>query len=233
MSTILVLGFMLGMRHALEADHIAAVATLVKEGNNNRRVIFQGAVWGLGHTITLFLVCSAVLFLDAVVPERLAQVLEMIVGVMLVILGIDVLRRMLRQKVHFHVHKHSNGETHFHAHSHAGDVAPHTSAHHHEHTQQFPIRALCIGLMHGLAGSAALILITLDRVGSPFVGLIYVGLFGIGSIVGMAVLSLVINIPLQRSRHFTWLHNGMQLTVGLATIIIGSLLFYENISQSL
>ncbi|MBA3848226.1 MAG: urease accessory protein, partial [Planctomycetes bacterium] len=174
MNAILVLGFLLGMRHALEADHVAAVASLATRSRGSRHAMFQGIAWGLGHTITLFLACSAVLFLDTVVPERLAQGLEAAVGAMLILLGADVIRRMLRDRVHFHTHQHGDGVVHFHAHSHAGESGPHISQHRHGHLRDFPVRALCIGLMHGLAGSAALILLTLTTVASPKLGLLYV-----------------------------------------------------------
>lgn len=226
MSEILILGFLIGMRHALEADHIAAVASLATRTHSIRQAVFQGTIWGLGHTITLFLVCSAVLLLETAVPGDLAQGLEMAVGVMLILLGTDVVLRMLRKRVHFHIHQHFDGTVHFHAHSHTGDSEP---AHHeHEHSRHFPTRALCVGLMHGLAGSAALIIITLGTVASTVTGLIYVALFGIGSIGGMAILSLAISVPLRGARHFTWLHNGTQATVGLATMAIGTTLVYEN-----
>lgn len=232
MSSILVLGFLLGMRHALEADHIAAVATLATRSRSARQAVLQGVVWGLGHTITLFLACSAALFLETVVPERLARGLEGTVGAMLIVLGMDLLRRMWRDRIHFHAHRHDDGTAHVHAHSHAGDAGPRTMhqgrMHEHEHSRQFPARALYVGLMHGLAGSAALILLTLTTIGSPVTGLIYVGLFGIGSICGMAVLSAAISVPLRSARRFTWLYTGAQATVGLTTIVIGSVLVYEN-----
>ncbi len=229
MSAILLLGFLLGMRHALEADHIAAVATLVARNRSSRHVMFQGAIWGLGHTITLFLACSVVLFLDTVVPERLAHGLEAAVGAMLVLLGADLLRRLLRERVHFHTHRHTDGTVHFHAHSHAGDARPHNLHHDHQHAGHFPKRALYVGMMHGLAGSAALILLTLGTVASPLAGLLYVALFGLGSIGGMALLSLAISVPLRGTRNFTWLHNGLQAMVGVASIVIGGLLIHANI----
>lgn len=237
MSSILLLGFLLGMRHALEADHIAAVATLATRTRSTRQAVLQGVVWGLGHTITLFLACSVALFLKTVVPERLASGLEGAVGAMLIVLGVDLLRRMWRDRVHFHVHRHGDGTVHVHAHSHAGGVggspalhpeSAHEHVHAHAHARQFPARALYVGLMHGLAGSAALILLTLTTIASPVTGLIYVGLFGIGSIGGMALLSAVISVPLRGARRFVWLYAGAQATVGVATIVIGSSLVYEH-----
>lgn len=229
MITILVLGFLLGMRHALEADHLAAVATLVSRSRSTRHAIVQGAVWGFGHTLTLFLVCSIVLFLDAGIPENLARNLEATVGAMLIVLGADVLRRLLRERIHFHTHRHKDGTLHFHAHSHANEHRPHTLDHDHQHNRNFPTRALCVGLMHGLAGSAALILVTLSTVASPVVGLIYIGLFGIGSIGGMALLSLAISVPLRKAISFTRLYNMLQVTIGLTSIAIGGTLIYQNV----
>lgn len=229
MTGILLLGILIGMRHAFEADHVAAVASLATRTHTLRDSVKHGAVWGLGHTITLFIFGSAVILMDSVMPERLAQGLEFIVGLMLVVLGIDVIRRMIKEKVHFHTHKHDDGEQHFHAHSHKGEKTHNPDHHQHEHKSNFPMRALLVGLMHGMAGSAALILLTLQTVKSPVTGLLYMLLFGFGSILGMAVLSLIISIPLKlTSNGLTWLHNGFHLAVGLTTIVLGSMLTYES-----
>ncbi|HFD80435.1 MAG TPA: urease accessory protein [Gammaproteobacteria bacterium] len=224
---LLSLGFLLGMRHALETDHVAAVASLATRSASVRETIRQGAVWGLGHTLTLFAFGSVVLLMDTVMPQRLAQGLELAVGVMLVGLGIDVLRRVIRERIHFHVHRHDDGVRHFHAHSHAGERG-HPELHHHQHVRGFPLRALFVGLMHGMAGSAALILLTLQTVQSPLTGLLYIALFGIGSIAGMAALSAIIAVPLRYSaRGLTWLHNGLQLGIGAMTLAIGALVVYR------
>ena len=219
--TLLLLGFLIGMRHALEADHVAAVATLATRSDSFADTIRQGTVWGIGHTITLVLFGSAVLWMDNLMPQQVAMALESAVGVMLVILGFDVIRRLLRDRVHFHRHRHGR-RSHFHAHSHAGESGHDDSAHSHSHAQAFPLRALLIGLMHGMAGSAALIILTLETMHSPLQGMLYMLLFGLGSMLGMALLSAVIAIPLRHSaRGLTWLHNGLQLVIGVATIMIG------------
>ncbi len=229
MFSILFLGFLIGMRHALEADHVAAVASLVTKNSSLTNSIKQGTVWGLGHTVTLFLFGSIVIVMDSMVPERIALGLELVVGLMLIVLGVDVLRRLLKDKVHFHIHKHKDGQEHFHAHSHRGEKEHRLENHQHEHTNAFPFRALFVGLMHGMAGSAVLILLTMESVKSPIIGLLYMTLFGLGSIVGMALLSVVISIPLRySSRGLTWLHNGFHLAIGLTTIVLGSLLAYES-----
>lgn len=226
--SLLLLGFMFGMRHAVDSDHLAAVASLATRSDSMRDTIRQGAAWGLGHTITLLLFGSLVLILDLVMPERMAQILELMVGLMLVVLGLDVLRRLARDRIHFHTHHHEDGEVHFHAHSHAGEDGHDPRRHAHDHPAGFPLRALLVGLMHGMAGSAALILLTLQTVKSPVVGLMYIALFGIGSMLGMALLSIIIAIPLRYSaRGMTLLHNGLQAVIGTATLAIGAMLVYE------
>lgn len=227
--TLLSLGFLIGMRHALDTDHLAAVASLATRDQTMGDTIRQGAIWGIGHTLTLFLFGSLVLLLDAVIPQTLAAALEFMVGLMLLALGIDVLRRLLRERIHFHRHSHADGTLHFHAHSHSGECG-HPPVHVHEHRspQAFPLRALLVGMMHGMAGSAALILLTLQAVQTPLTGVAYIALFGIGSIAGMALLSVIIAVPLRYSAtSMTWMHNGLQAAIGVITVAIGSVIVYD------
>jgi len=225
---LLSLGFVIGMRHALESDHIAAVASLATRSQSVADTLRQGAAWGVGHTLTLFLFGSVVLLLDSAVPERTAQILELLVGIMLVILGVDVLLRLFRQRIHIHLHRHADGTLHLHAHSHAGE-AGHPELHHHPHRKPavLPLRALLVGTMHGMAGSAALILLTLQTVHSPLTGMLYLALFGVGSIAGMVALSLIIAIPLRYSAStLDRLHDSFQAVIGLATVTIGALVIH-------
>jgi ABC-type nickel/cobalt efflux system permease component RcnA len=224
--SLLLLGFLLGMRHALETDHVAAVASLATRSSSVTDSVRLGAVWGLGHTLTLFVFGSMVLLMDSMIPQRLVLGLEFAVGLMLVLLGLEVLWRVLHGSVHLHVHRHGNGIRHCHAHAHAGEQG-HTDNHRHQHPDRgaFPLRALFVGLMHGMAGSAALILLTLQTVDTPWAGMFYIAVFGIGSIAGMAALSVVIALPL---RGLGELHNGLQIIVGTVTLIIGSRLVYET-----
>lgn len=176
---------------------------------------------GVGHALTLFLFAGLVLILNTVMPVRLAHTLELLVGVMLILLGLDVLRRLVRDRIHFHTHRHGEVQ-HFHAHSHrdGGDHA--SDLHRHVHPQNFPLRALVVGMMHGMAGSAALILLTLETVASPLQGLLYILLFGVGSIIGMGLLAVIIALPLRYSAHtMTWAHNGLKVMVGLITLGLG------------
>lgn len=236
MAAILLFGFLLGLRHALEADHVAAVATLVSRNSGLGDAMRQGVAWGAGHTFTLLVFGSLVIWVDGVVPLAVANWLELIVGLMLVVLGADLLRRLYRDRIHFHQHRHADGACHFHAHSHRGERGSRHDPGHHRHEHRglwssaggVPWRAFLVGTMHGLAGSAALILLTLEAVRGQWTAMVYMALFGIGSIVGMAALSVVIALPLRRSAAgLSWVHHGLQLVVGCATILIGADLVVE------
>jgi ABC-type nickel/cobalt efflux system permease component RcnA len=228
-TSILALGFLLGMRHALDADHLAAVATLATRSRSVGHTLLQGVAWGTGHTLTLMLFGGAVLVLGLVLPARAAQALELAVGVMLVVLGADVLYRLWRARVHFHAHRHADGVAHFHAHSHQDERAPHDPARHeHRHPRGFPGRALLVGMVHGMAGSAALILLSLEALRSPAWGFAYIAIFGLGSILGMAALSAAIAVPLRlTSRHLTRAYDGLSAAVGLGTLVLGCYIVYR------
>jgi hypothetical protein len=225
---ILGLGFLLGMQHALEADHIAAVSSIAARRSQVADIVKHGLTWGLGHTLTLFVFAGAAILLGRAIPETVARPIETAVGVMLVGLGTHVLWRLWRDRVHFHQHGHGDGTVHFHAHSHAGETAPHArAAHAHEHG--FRWRTLLVGLMHGMAGSAALLVLTVTQASSPSAGLGYIALFGVGSMFGMGALSTVIAIPLAVSaRWLTWANRALQGAVGFATVAIGIMTVYET-----
>jgi high-affinity nickel-transport protein len=226
---ILGLGFLLGMQHALEADHIAAVSSIAARRSRIGDIVKHGLTWGLGHTLTLFVFASVAILLGRAIPETVAKPIEGAVGLMLIGLGAHVLWRLWRDRVHFHRHGHADGTVHFHAHSHAGDTLPHTrTAHIHEHG--FRWRTLLVGLMHGMAGSAALLVLAVTQASSPVAGLGYVALFGIGSIIGMAALSAVIAVPLAVSaRLLTVANRARQGAVGAVTITIGLVTLIEKV----
>lgn len=227
MLTIWLLGFLVGLQHAIEADHLAAVASLAARAHSLLDSARQGAVWGLGHALTLAVFGGAVLLADSLVPVKLAQGLELAVGLMLIALGFDLLRRLVRDRLHFHVHAHGARE-HFHAHSHRRRVDHAQDPHHHEHPGGFPIRALLVGMMHGMAGSAALIVLALGVVESVWQGIAYILLFGFGSIMGMALLGAAISVPLRFSaKGLTWAHNGLKAVVGSFTMGLGAYMVYE------
>jgi high-affinity nickel permease len=218
---ILGLGFLLGMQHALEADHIAAVSSIAARRTQVGDIVRHGLTWGLGHTLTLFAFAGAAILLGRAIPDHLARPIETAVGVMLIGLGAHVLWRLWRDRVHFHQHGHGDGTVHIHAHSHAGETVSHANASH-AHAHGFRWRALLVGLMHGMAGSAALLVLAVSQAASPAAGLGYIALFGIGSMIGMGALSTVIAVPLAVSaRWLTWANSGLQGTVGIITIAIG------------
>jgi hypothetical protein len=219
---ILGLGFLLGMQHALEADHIAAVSSIAARRTGVGDIVKHGLTWGLGHTLTLFVFAGAAILLGHAIPDHFARPLETAVGFMLVGLGAHVLWRLWRDRVHFHRHGHGEGTVHFHAHSHAGETVSHARAAH-LHGHGFRWRTLMVGLMHGMAGSAALLMLAASQASSAAAGLGYVALFGIGSMVGMGALSSVIAVPLAVSaRWLTWANSGLQGAVGVVTIVIGA-----------
>jgi cytochrome c biogenesis protein CcdA len=226
---ILGLGFLLGMQHALEADHIAAVSSIAARRSQIGDIVKHGLTWGLGHTLTLFVFAGIAILLGRAIPETVAKPIEGAVGIMLIGLGAHVLWRLWRDRVHFHRHGHADGTVHFHAHSHAGDTLPHArTAHIHEHG--FRWRTLLVGLMHGMAGSAALLVLAVTQASSPVAGLGYVALFGIGSMIGMAALSAVIAVPLAVSARFLTVANrALQGAVGAVTIAIGLVTLVENV----
>jgi len=221
MFAILSLGFLLGMQHALEADHIAAVSSIAARRSEVGDIVKHGLTWGLGHTLTLFAFAGAAILLGHAIPEKLAGPLEAAVGVMLVGLGAHLLWRLWRDRVHVHAHRHDDGTVHFHAHSHAGEGVPQARAAH-THAHGFRWRTLLVGLMHGMAGSAALLVLTAAQAPGAAIALGYIALFGVGSMIGMALLSSVIAVPIAISARFLSLANHMlQGAVGLITVAIG------------
>jgi cytochrome c biogenesis protein CcdA len=225
MLTLLFLGLLLGMRHALDADHVAAVASLATRSATRRDTMRLAAAWGLGHTATLMMLGGVLAALDATLPAEVSRALEAAVGLMLVALGIDVLRRVRRQRIHFHVHAHDSGVRHFHAHVHGQEVAHDTAAHRHVHRQNasgLSSRAMLIGGVHGLAGSAGLTLLSLQTLPSVGTALVYLALFGLGSILGMVLFSLVLSWPLGwAARHLERTSQSLELALGSLTIGIG------------
>lgn len=235
MLSLLALGFLIGLAHAFEADHIAAVSALVAGRKRPSAMVRLGALWGLGHTLTLALVGGGVLMFGATVPERLSLGLEGIVGLMLIGLGGHVLWRLWRDRVHFHRHRHRDGTEHLHLHSHRAEAAPHDVARHrHRHPDPAAARTLAVGMMHGLAGSAALVLVTAATMHSASDGLVYILLFGLGSVIGMASVTLAIAVPLSWTAAFMTRANGaMQMLIGTLTIGVGGLTAGQSLAALL
>ncbi len=206
MNSVLLLGFLIGIRHAFEPDHIAAVASLTSRITDTRQAIRHGAVWGIGHTSTLFLVCGVVLTMNAALPAQVSAYLEIAVGAMLVVFGLDVIRRVLRERLP------------------AGlpfQRALAWSKAAQEDGRRFPLRSLLVGLMHGMAGSAALIVLAAQTAETPALGLMYVALFGIGSTFGMALFSAAICVPLRHTRNRPLPYHSLQALIGSLTAGLG------------
>ena len=230
MLTFIILGFLLGLQHALEADHIAAVASIAADKKGFRPIVRHGALWGLGHAVTLGAFGGAVYALKLTLDEKLASGLEFAVGVMLVLLGARLIYVMAKARIHFHVHRHGPGDVHFHAHSHAGDVVDHAaSAHAHVHPQGHWGRSVAVGMIHGLAGSAALVALAAASAPSVPLGLAFMVLFGAGSIAGMALFSAVIAVPLSYTgKTLTWASRGLQAVAGIIAMGIGLHIMVET-----
>lgn len=223
MLTWLAVGFFIGMQHAFEADHVAAVTSLASDKTGIRRIARLGAVWGMGHALTLAVFGGLVFGLKISLTQQLAATMELVVGVMLIMLGARVLYRLVRDRVHFHAHRHAGNQAHFHAHSHGGDVSDHAkSGHAHVHPDTDWRRTFFVGMMHGGAGSAALVALTGSTASSLKLGIMFFVLFGAGSIAGMAALSAVIAIPLSATaRKLTWANRSLQAGAGMAAVSIG------------
>ena len=227
-AAVLPLGFIIGMGHALETDHLAAVSNMLAEKGNRRALIARGAFWGLGHTLSLFLICTAVVLLGLTISGTLQAGFEFAVGVMIVSLGVQTLWRLNRDRVHIHAHDHG-GAPHMHAHSHKGEALPHTRARHAHTHRARNAKALGIGLVHGAAGSGALFVLTISATQTVAGALAYFAVFGIGAMAGMAALSAIASFPLMfAQRGATWLRTGTTLTIGCAALWIGGTVMIEN-----
>lgn len=201
--SILLVGLLLGMKHATEADHVAAVATLATRQASLVQTLQQGVAWGVGHTLSLVLFGGVVFVLGHAISPGLEQALETAVGIMLVILGADVLRRLIVRRVASRVHSD-------------------------EPVRRWPLRAIVVGMMHGLAGSAALVMLSLKSLPSWSIGLGYIVVFGVGSIAGMALLSVAIALPLRLSAgYLLGLHRSMTGLVGLFSCALGAYMVVE------
>jgi sulfite exporter TauE/SafE len=227
LSTLAILGFgfALGLKHATEADHLAAVSTIVTERKSLLGSAIIGGIWGLGHTISLFVAGVFVLLLNFQISEQTERLLEFGVGIMLVLLGLNVLRKLSQGgRLHFHAHEHGE-RVHVHPHIHRKATdEPHT-----HHGFSFNPRALLIGMMHGLAGSAALMLLIIPTIKSQAIGLLYILVFGVGSIGGMMLMSLLVGLPftLTASR-FNRFNHILQSLAGLVSVGLGLYIIYEK-----
>ena len=220
--SILLIGFVFGLQHAVEADHLAAVSTIVSEKKSLWSASIVGGFWGLGHTISLFVVGAVVIFLKLQISETVEARLEAVVGGMLILLGLNALRKLLTaDEIHAHIHEHGEREhTHIHVHKKKEEDSHH----------RFSPRSILIGMVHGLAGSAALMLLVVPTIQSPWLALLYIIVFGIGSIGGMMAMSVLIGLPLHFTLdRFNFLNKGLRLCAGIFSLGLGSFIIYEKL----
>jgi high-affinity nickel-transport protein len=258
LASLLFLGFFLGMRHATDADHIIAIATIVSRQQSLRGSAMIGAAWGVGHTLTILVVGSAIIIFGIVIPPRLGLAMEFAVGVMLILLGVVTLTGMgqvLRQAAVPLLGSARAGEGHSHAHGgqpsrphHAHGDYVHRHAHGHgtahgHGEESTPVarldirfrglglyqwlRPLVVGIVHGLAGSAAVALLVLAAVREPAWAMAYLLLFGTGTVGGMMLITMALSAPFALTTRLPRLNWQLRTASGLVSFAFGLFLIYE------
>ncbi len=217
--TALFFGFLLGVRHALDADHIVAITTIVSRTGSLLRSTLVGLSWGLGHTLTLFAAGFVVLVFKLTIPDKLALSMEFVVGVFLVLLGAPLIRQLFVNRPHVHAHQHGD-KRHLHSHSHDD-----TPVHDHRHIK----RPLLMGMVHGLAGSGALTILVLGTMSSVAQGLVFLLVFGVGSILGMMLFSGLIGLPFKfTARRSQRLNLWIRGVAGLVSVALGCVIMWQT-----
>jgi ABC-type nickel/cobalt efflux system permease component RcnA len=229
---LLGLGLVFGLKHATEVDHVVAVSTIVSEHRSVFRSTLVGGLWGVGHTTALVVVGVIVLVFRAAIPAPVANWLEFGVALMIIGLGLLAMTRVLRRRSDVHLHKHSHdGQSHVHVHFHEattrhgqGQSSTHTHA-----VSAIGIKPVLVGTMHGLAGSGAVTLLVLTQIKSAWLGLLYLAIFGVGSIVGMLLMSGLIGLPFAlTSRKLSGLHHRLQAAAAGLSIAFGLWYVYQT-----
>lgn len=243
------LGFFLGMRHATDPDHVIAVTTIVSRHRSTSSAALIGALWGVGHTLTILVVGAGIILLGWVIPPRVGLSLELSVGLMLVVLGLMNLTGVLQRITEIatpergapatlHAHAHPHGDyIHSHVHGHDPEAHPHAP-------EQTPLarldrrlgslglyqaaRPLVVGVVHGLAGSAAVALLVLATIGNTAWSIVYLLVFGIGTIVGMMLITAGIAWPFAYAgARFTRLPGRLRVASGVISLLVGLALAYR------
>ncbi len=222
--TVLGLGFLLGARHALDADHVVAVSTIATEQRDLGRACAIGFCWGIGHTLVLLLAGLAVLGFRLTIPDDWVRFFEAAVGLMLIGLGASVALTLWRERLHVHAHAHADGAEHLHVHSHRD--GPY---HAHLHRFRLEYKSFAVGMVHGLAGSAALLLLVLSTARSVLDGVLYILAFGAGSIAAMVLLGVMMSLPFVFTPvRFVRTCLVLRAFAGLASVSLGGIILYES-----
>jgi hypothetical protein len=217
---ILGLGFLLGLKHATDADHVVAVTTFVSQERSLLNSCWIGLFWGAGHTLSLAVAGALVLLFKINLSDRLTGWLELLVAFMLVGLGVRVLYHACRDglQLHRHPHTHVPGKpAHIHWHLHSSGKL-------HEHTGwlHLSLKPLVVGMVHGVAGTGALMLLVLSTIHSSLQAFLYILIFGIGSIAGMLIVSMLLAVPLQwAARNVTSGGRLVQAAAGVFSCVFG------------
>ena len=232
---VLTIGLLFGLKHATEVDHVVAISAIVSQHKNVFRSAIVGALWGAGHTVSLLIVGVVVLSLRVGIPEKVSGWLELGVALMIIGLGISALWRAVRNSTNVHVHQHSHdGLSHTHVHFHENETKhqPAAQAMHSHTVSRVGWKPVLIGMMHGLAGSGALTLLILTQIGSFWIGFFYVVIFGLGSTIGMLLMSGLIGLPFAlTSNRLTHLHQGLQTAAAVLSIGFGIWYAYQVTSD--
>ena len=229
---LLGLGLVFGLKHATEVDHVVAVSTIVSQNRNLMRSAVVGALWGAGHTAALLVTGALVLWLRVTIPENVSNWLEFGVALMIFGLGASALWRALRKGREVHLHKHSHdGVSHVHVHFHE-PITRHDQDHSSPHTHavhSIGSKPVLVGTMHGLAGSGAITLLVLTQIKSAWLGMLYLAIFGVGSIVGMLLMSGLIGLPFAlSSRNLSGLNHRLQAGAAGLSIAFGLWYAYQT-----
>jgi ABC-type nickel/cobalt efflux system permease component RcnA len=219
--SILALGFVLGIKHAIEPDHVIAVSTIASQSKKLLRSSLAGVFWGIGHTATLFIIGIILILMKGEIPEKWAMSLEFLVGIMLVYLGTTTILSF--KNIHVHQHEHDE-EKHKHVHSH---IHSGKHEHKHQHKNVSYLKSLVIGLIHGLAGSGAMVLLTMSTVKSVWEAAVYILIFGVGTIIGMLFFTTIIGIPFVFSTKKLRLNKTLTQITGVISIMFGIFYMYN------
>jgi len=246
---ILAIGFILGMRHATDPDHVIAVSTIVSRERSFLKAGFIGILWGLGHTLTILVVGAALILFGLAIPARTGLAMEFCVGLVLILLGLLNLTGAMQSMSakfspahppvvgeHAHIHEH-DAKLHFHWHRHA------PAREHHGQSLVPPkwldrtfgglglyqaARPLLIGIIHGLAGSAAVALLVLSTISEPKWAVLYLLVFGLGTIAGMTLITSIVVLPLSLAgNRFAWLNRGFVTGSGIVSLAFGVFICYH------